>query len=92
MVNIANTDLRTPLHVAADNVHHNVDLVQLLLDHGALVNVKERYEHSPLVLSLRKGFVNVCFTFIVPELLIRHGAHLNDDHCQKVECHIIRSF
>ncbi len=83
VVNIANTDLRTPLHVAAGNVHHNVDLVQLLLDHRALVNVKERYGHSPLVLSLRGGFLNVRFSFVVPELLIRHGAHLNDDHCQK---------
>ena len=81
--NIANSDLRTPLHMAAANVHQNVDLVQLLLDHGACVNVTDRYGHTPLVLSLRDSFFNHRSNFSVPEALVRHGSLINEEHCTR---------
>lgn len=81
-VNILNMDLRLPLHIAAANYHQSVDLVELLLKHGAWINVMDRYGHTPLVLSLRDAFFNHRFNLSLPIGLIKHGSSLNDEQCR----------
>jgi len=69
-VNTRDKQLRTPLHIACENVdsdsHH--DCVSLLLDKGAEVNMTDRYGRTPLHISATLG----CSTCI--NLLLNHGA------------------
>lgn len=61
---------RTALHLAA--LHERVDVVRMLLDAGAEVDVTDqRFGYRPLHFSARKGNAGVS------ELLVRHGADLD---------------
>ena len=57
---------RTALHHAAE--HGNLQICQILLNHGADVNKKDAREYTPLWLAARKGNIDIC------HLLINEGA------------------
>lgn len=58
-----------PLHIATDQEHG--ELVELLLQFGAHVNVVDRDNRTPLMLAARNG-INTLVT-----LFLGHGAHLD---------------
>ena len=53
LVRCEDYDLRTPLHIAIQQ--GNTEIVQLLLDKGAKVNAKDRWDRTPLDMALLKG-------------------------------------
>ena len=55
-----------PIHLAAGNGH--VEIVRLLLQHGAKADPVDRVVERPVALAVRKGFVNIV------ELLVDYGA------------------
>ena len=57
----------TPLHVAVEN--NNYQIVQLLLEHGADVNILDDYNDTPLHLASAKD-LNIS----IVQLLLEHGA------------------
>ena len=70
-VNARNEDHWTPLHFAAK--HNNIDIVKLLLDNGAKINVKTSYGHTPLQLTTDTK---------IAKILIQSGANIEskDNH------------
>lgn len=69
LFNMCDYDGRTPLHVACSN--GNVDVVRFLLEEGAPVHQKDRFNYSPLDNALQ--FKQ---TEVVP-LLTQTGAHVS---------------
>jgi len=57
---------RTPLHVTMD--FHTVEVVHVLLEHGANVDVKGRRGRTPFQIASMKGFDDIM------KLLSEHGA------------------
>lgn len=71
-VNHEDTDSRTPLHFAIDNKTENLDVVNLLIDHGANLNRQTSSEGcTPLILAVNCGHVNIV------RQLIEKGATLD---------------
>merc|ERR1712029_50259 len=62
---------RTPLHQACLKCHYTS--VELLLDHGANVNVKDKVNATPLHIALREGVMGSK----IAKLLIEKGAKVN---------------
>ena len=58
-LNSKNKEFLTPLHVAADKSH--VDVVEILLKHGANVNSPDCLGQTPLHRSAQNGFLQVSF-------------------------------
>ena len=86
-VNSFSNDFLTPLHLAAGNVHKNIDILQLLLDNGALVNCKDCRGHIPFVTCLRTSIGDILYkgaTQSICECLVRHGSLVNDEHSHDV--------
>ena len=61
IVNELDYDKRAPLHIAAKNGHF--ELCKLLVDHGADVNLEDRFNHTPLDEALLSGNENL-FSFL----------------------------
>jgi ankyrin repeat protein len=59
----------TPLHEAARGGH--VDILQLLLNHGASVNAVTNHGYTPFHHAARVGHVDIL------QLLLNHGASVN---------------
>ncbi|KAL1894255.1 hypothetical protein Sste5346_006041 [Sporothrix stenoceras] len=60
--NVANVHGRTPLHLAAASQHGEVEVVELLLRHGADVQAQTHDRHSqPLHMAVRNGRADICF-------------------------------
>ncbi len=68
-VNIQDTFMMSPLHVAA--THNNCDMIQDLLDRKALVDSRQLQGASPLYLSCAYGDLNSV------KLFLQHGADPN---------------
>ena len=65
--NVKDNDGRTPLHRAAKRGH--VDIVKLLLEHGANPNIQEnKYGYTPLHVAVKNCHVDVV------RVLLEHGA------------------
>ena len=60
----------TPLHLAAENCHSNV--VVLLLDKGAKINMTDQAKATPLHLAAQEGCADVV------EILLARGARVNE--------------
>lgn len=58
------------LHIAAELGHD--DVVDILLDNNAFVNVRNKHGMTPLHLASKKGF-----NTIVKQLVLEHGALLD---------------
>jgi len=74
-INLPEDDGLTPLHLAAENCHTNV--VTLLLDRGAAINVVANDKSSPLHLAAQEGCTEVV------ALLLERGAKSNERYDQK---------
>jgi ankyrin repeat protein len=59
----------TPLHLACLNSHS--EMVQLLVDHGANIEVKDGVKRTPLILSVEGGSMQVV------QVLVENGADIN---------------
>lgn len=61
----------TPLHLAV--WHNRVEMVRLLLEKGANVDLKTEYRgHTPLMFA--------CFNITITKLLLKHGANINEQN------------
>jgi len=69
-VNSLNDDFQTPLIVAVINSHDDCDLVEYLLDHGALIDHKDMKGFSAIAHAARNDFIHVA------RLLVERGASL----------------
>lgn len=65
-INFADYDMRTPMHVTASEGHLNV--AEYLVEKGALINVRDRWGHTPLDDAIRGDHDAVI------EFLQEHGA------------------
>jgi serine/threonine protein kinase len=74
--NSCDYEQRRPLHVAA-GIGENLDIIKLLIDHNAKVNVIDRWGQTPLTQSQRGGH------FKVEDMLKRNGAKLQKERLQK---------
>ncbi len=63
----------TPLHLAA--IRGYEDIVKILIDNGAKIDMRNRMEETPLMYAAQKGHYNVA------ELLIQNGADINAKRC-----------
>jgi len=66
----ADYDSRTPLHVAASDGLYNV--VEFLLNNGALVHVRDRDDNTPLMSAVKGDH------FEIIELFVKCGGHLTE--------------
>jgi ankyrin len=82
------TDGKTPLHILSEsNIKDAGDLlnlVLLLLKHGAAVNSRTKKGHTPLHLAIRRN------RFKLAEILLEHGADAHaEDNDGKTPLHIL---
>ena len=70
-VNTFDDDCRTPLHLAAASVTSSVYMVKLLVKNHALINVGDRYRHTPLCLCMQNSFDQ---ELSIAKCLVCHGA------------------
>lgn len=70
-INVKNSEGKTPLSIAIDN--NNVDMVRLLLNHGAKINeITDRYTgRTEFFSAMRVGSISLV------ELLLQKGANIN---------------
>ena len=73
----------TPVHEASRNKHHDRDVAQMLLDHGASANAqnvlghganvdaRDKWDWTPLHVASRGGYLEVV------QMLLDRGAHIN---------------
>ena len=66
LVNKKNDDDSAPIHLAAEKGHK--DIVKLLLDHGANIDVKDNDGETPIYRAAVKGHTETV------KLLLDHGA------------------
>jgi ankyrin repeat protein len=77
-----------PVHIASDarSVNHT-EIVRLLIEHGADINVKNRVGHTPLYYAVKYKNIN-----LIREL-IEHGANVTErDDFGSTYLHIASSF
>ena len=55
---------RTPLMVNSANMHTPIELIQLLLDHGAEVNAQDEHDFTPLISASIEGHVQAGRTLL----------------------------
>ena len=77
LVNIADINLNTPLHLASEKGH--LSIVNILIDMGADMNAKNKDENNPLELSCRKGYFEVSKVLINRYPKIEAEKTVNDD-------------
>lgn len=70
LINAVDSDLKTPLHLAAE--HGYIDMVELLLEKGADINAKEGFKRTPLHFAASSGHDEIV------RLFIAKGAYLNE--------------
>ncbi|CAG8623069.1 15712_t:CDS:10, partial [Acaulospora morrowiae] len=70
ILNCIDYDGRTPLHIACTAGH--VRIVKFLLQHGASVHMRDRFDHTPLFEAARNKHEHII------KLLRDTGAHFND--------------
>jgi len=56
-INYADYDQRTPLHLAANYGHF--EIVKYLINHGAYINVKDRFGNTPIDEAIHNGFDDI---------------------------------
>ncbi|XP_015606947.1 uncharacterized protein LOC107273356 isoform X2 [Cephus cinctus] len=62
---LANTDGQFPLHAAcASNTKDTHELIELFLRYGALINVKDKNDVSPLMIASGQGIINIVRLFL----------------------------
>jgi hypothetical protein len=75
-VEAQDNNLRTPLIIAAARGY--IEAVQLLLEHGALPNAKDRYHSTPLIAAVRNGHKAVVQHFLeIDGIEVDFGRTLN---------------
>ena len=74
-VDVENNDGKTPLHLLSETWIHSesdaLDLILLLLQHGAVVNSQDKNDQTPLLLAMGRGW------FKLARILLDHGADAN---------------
>jgi len=64
-VNHGDTDSKNALHFAIDNKAENLDVVTLLIEHGADVNKETTSDgFTPLIFAVNRGHVNITRTLV----------------------------
>ena len=63
----------TALHLAAKAKRSRLDNCNMLIKHGAEVNIKDKYGFTPLFGAASEGYINTC------KFLIDHQAEVNDE-------------
>ncbi|CAG8584921.1 6605_t:CDS:10 [Paraglomus occultum] len=76
LLNCTDYDGRTPLHIACSAGHY--EIVQFLLQNGASVHVRDRFNHTPLFEAAQHKHMRVV------RLLRQAGAHFNDSETQDI--------
>ena len=67
---VSECGMATPLYQAVFN--NNLEIVNLLIEHGANVNLSKRYNECPLSNAAQFGYLPIVMT------LIQHGANVNN--------------
>jgi ankyrin repeat protein len=81
----------TPLHLLSISQTHDegdaLDLLWLLLGHGAVVNKRDKINQTPLLLAMGRGWFNLA------RILLEHGADANaEDNNGKTPLHMLSEF
>ena len=66
-VNAKDDEGCTPLHYPFQDTQHGVEMIELLIEHGADVNARDNAGHTPVDQMLRNGRPDLA------EVLSRHG-------------------
>ena len=76
---------KTPLHIASST--GDIEIVRLLIKHGADVNAKNEIDSSPLHLALSEEEISIV------RLLVEHGADVTaQDWSHKTPLHLASSW
>ena len=80
-----------PLHLLSISQRHGegdaLDLLSLLLGHGAVVNKRDKFNQTPLLLAMGRGW------FKLARVLLEHGADANaEDNNSKTPLHMLSEF
>ncbi|MFV0934802.1 ankyrin repeat domain-containing protein, partial [Wolbachia endosymbiont of Nasonia vitripennis] len=70
-INMLNKRNQSPLHVALVSTPNSLSLIQILIDHGAEVNLKDGENYFPLHLAVMKKDIEIM------KLLVNAGADVN---------------
>jgi len=69
IINVSDRSGRTPLHKACQEGH--LEMVQLLIQHGAKVNMEDKKDRRPVHIAALKGHIQIL------EVLVSAGANIN---------------